>query len=36
MGIVLLWAVFAHEYIAIFIRIYGYRTSDRFKKAVGM
>ena len=36
MGIFLLWATWAHEYMAIFVKIYGYRTSARFKRAEGM
>ena len=35
MGIVLLWATWAHEYMAIFVNIYGHRTSGRFKRAGG-
>ena len=33
MGIFLLWA---HEYMAIFVKIYRHRTSGRFKRAGGM
>ena len=33
MGIVLLWATWAHEYMSIFVNIDGHRTSERFKKA---
>ena len=37
MGIFLLWATWAHEYVAIFVKkIDGYRTSGRFKRAGGM
>ena len=36
MGIVLLWARWAHEYMAIFVKIDRHRTSGRFKRAVGM
>ena len=36
MGIVLLWATWAHEYMAIFFKIAGHRTSGRFKRAGGM
>ena len=36
MGIFLLWASWAHEYIAIFVKIDGHRTSGRFKRAGGM
>ena len=36
MGIFLLWATGAHAYIAIFVKIDGYRTSGRFKRAGGM
>ena len=36
MGIVLLWATWAHEYRAIFFKIDGHRTSVRFKRAGGM
>ena len=36
MGIVLLWATWAHEYMAIFVNIYGHRTSGGFKGAGGM
>ena len=35
MGIVLLWATWAHEYMAIFVD-YGHRTSGRFKRSGGM
>ena len=31
MGIVLLWATWAHEYMAIFVKIDGHRTSGCFK-----
>ena len=31
MGIFLLWATWAHEYMAIFVKIDGHRTSGRFK-----
>ena len=33
MGICLLWA---HEYMTIFVKIDGHRTSGRFKRAGGM
>ena len=36
MGIVLLWATWAHEYMAIFVNIEGHRTWGRFKRAGGM
>ena len=36
MGIVLLWATWAHEYMAIFVKIYEHRRSGRFKGAGGM
>ena len=36
MGIFLLWAMWAHEYMAIFVKMYGHRTSGRFKRAGGM
>ena len=37
MGIFLLWATWAHEYMAIFFfKIDGHRTSGRFKRAGGM
>ena len=36
MGIFLLWATWAHEYMAIFVKIYGHRTSGHFKRAGGM
>ena len=36
MGIFLLWATWAHEYKAIFVKIDGHRTSGRFKRAGGM
>ena len=36
MGIVLLRATWAHEYMAIFVKIYGHRTSRCFKRAGGM
>ena len=36
MGIFLLGATWAHEYKAIFFKIYGHRTSGRFKRAGGM
>ena len=37
MGIVLLWATWAHEYMGIFCKKnYRYRTSGRFKRAGGM
>ena len=31
MGIFLLWATWAHEYMAIFVKIDGHRTSGHFK-----
>ena len=36
MGIVLLWATWAHEYMAIVVENYGHRTSGRLKRAGGM
>ena len=36
MGIVLLWATWAHEYMVIFVNIDGHRTSGHFKRAGGM
>ena len=36
MGIFLLWPTWAHEYMAIFVKIYGHRTSGHFKRARGM
>ena len=36
MGIFLLWATLANEYMAIFVKIDGHRTSGRFKRAGGM
>ena len=36
MGIVLLWGTWAHEYTAIFVKMYGHRTSGCFKRAGGM
>ena len=36
MGIFLLRATWAHEYMAIFVRIDRHRTSGRFKRAGGM
>ena len=36
MGNFLLWAMWVHEYMAIFVKIYGHRTSGRFKRAGGM
>ena len=33
--IFLIWATWAHEYMAIFVKIDGYRTSGRFKRAGG-
>ena len=36
MGIFLLWATWVHEYKAIFVKIYGHRTSGRFERAGGM
>ena len=36
MGIFLLWAKWAHEYIAIFVKIHRHRTLGRFKRAGGM
>ena len=32
MGIFLLWATWAHEYMAIFVKIDGHRTSGCFKR----
>ena len=36
MGIFLQWATWAHEYMAIFVNIDGYRTTWQFKRARGM
>ena len=36
MGIFLLWATWVHEYMAIFVKIYGHRMLGHFKRAVGM
>ena len=36
MGIFLLWAMWVHEYMAIFVKIDRHRTSGRFKRAGGM
>ena len=36
MGNFLLWATWAHEYMAIFVKIYGHRTSGLFKRPGGM
>ena len=36
MGIFLLWATWAHEYMTIFVKIDVHRTSGRFKRAGGM
>ena len=36
MGIILLWAMWAHEYMAIFVNIDGHCTWGRFKTAGGM
>ena len=36
MGIFLLRATWAHEYMAIFVNIDGHRTWGRFKRAGGM
>ena len=36
MGIVLLWAMWAHEYMVIFVKIDGHCTSGHFKRAGGM
>ena len=36
MGIVLLCTTWAHEYMAIYVKIYRHRTSGRFKRAGGM
>ena len=37
MGIFLLWATWAHKYMAIFVEKYdGHHTSGRFKRAGGM
>ena len=35
MGIVLLWATWAHEYMDMFVNIDGHRTLWRFKRAGG-
>ena len=35
-GTFLLWATWAHEYLAIVVKIDGHRTSGRFKRAGGM
>ena len=36
MEMFLLWATWAHEYMAIFVKIDGHRTSGRFKRPGGM
>ena len=36
MGIFLLWAMLAHECMAIFVNIDGHRMWGRFKRAGGM
>ena len=36
MGIFLLWATWAHEYMAIFVKIDGHRTLWRFRRAGGV
>ena len=36
MGIFLLWALWAHEYVAIFVNIDRHRTWGCFKRAGGM
>ena len=36
MEIFLLWAMWAHEYMGIFVKIYGHCTSGYFKRAGGM
>ena len=36
MGIVLIWATWAHEYMAIFVNIDGHRTWGPLKRAGGM
>ena len=36
MGIFLLWATWVHEYIAIFVKMYGHCTSGHLKRAGGM
>ena len=36
MGIFLLWATWAHEYMAIFVKIDRHRTLKRFKRAGSM
>ena len=36
MGFFLLWATWAHEYKASFVKIDGRRTSGRFKRAGSM
>ena len=36
MGIFLLWAMWEHEYMAIFVKIDGHCTFGRFKRAGGM
>ena len=36
MGIFLLWATWAHEYMAIFVKNDRHRMSGRFKRAGGM
>ena len=33
MGNCLLWATWVHEYMAMFVKMYGHRTSWRFKRA---
>ena len=36
MGIFLLWSIWAHQYMAIFVKKnYGHHTSGRFKRAGG-
>ena len=30
-----LWATWVHEYMAIFVKMYGHRTSGSFKRAGG-
>ena len=36
MGIFLLWATSAHEYMAIFVKMYGHHTSGHFNRAGSM
>ena len=36
MGMFLLWATWAHEYVAIVVKVHGHRMSGRFKRTAGM